>query len=71
MVTQPRWKDQALAAGVTIDMRTEMGDVPTVPGNENELREALVNIVFNAIDAIPKRGTVTIRTEVQGRVLTM
>jgi signal transduction histidine kinase len=65
-ITQPRWKDQALAAGVSIDVRTEMGNVPTIPGNENELREALVNLVFNAIDAIPKRGTITIRTEVQG-----
>ena len=68
-LTQPRWKDQALAAGVTIDVRTEMGNVPTVPGNEAELREALANLVFNAIDAIPKRGTITLRTEVQGRWL--
>jgi signal transduction histidine kinase len=68
-LTQPRWKDQARAAGVHIDFRTEMGNVPTVPGNESELREMLANLVFNAIDAIPKRGTITIRTEVQGRWL--
>jgi signal transduction histidine kinase len=68
-VTQPRWKDQALADGVNIDIRTEMGNVPTVPGNEAELRELMVNLIFNAIDAIPKRGTITIRTEVQGRWL--
>lgn len=68
-LTQPRWKDQALAAGVTIDVRTEMSNVPTVPGNEAELREALANVVFNAIDAIPKRGTILLRTEVQGRWL--
>jgi signal transduction histidine kinase len=66
-LTQPRWKDQALAAGINIDVRTEMGDVPTVPGNEVELRELLVNLLFNAIDAIPKRGTVIVRTAVQGR----
>jgi signal transduction histidine kinase len=68
-LTQPRWKDQALAAGINIDFRTEMGNVPTVPGNESELRELLASLVFNAIDAIPKRGTITIRTEVQGRWL--
>jgi signal transduction histidine kinase len=68
-LTQPRWKDQALAAGITIDVRTEMSNVPTVPGNESELREALANVVFNAIDAIPKRGTILLRTEVQGRWL--
>ena len=65
-VTRPRWKGQALAAGVNIAIRTELGDVPTVAGNEAELREALANLVFNAIDAIAERGTITIRTEVQG-----
>ena len=70
-LTQPRWKDQALAAGVHIDIRTEMGDVPTVPGNEADLRELLVDLIFNAIDAIPKRGTITLRTEVQGRWLVL
>ena len=70
-LTQPRWKGQALAAGSHIDIRTEMGDVPTVPGNEDELRELLVNLIFNAIDAIPKRGTITIRTAVQGRWLVL
>jgi len=68
-LTQPRWKDQALADGVNIDIRTEMSSVPTVPGNESELREMIVNLIFNAIDAIPKRGTITIGTEVQGRWL--
>ncbi len=68
-LTQPRWKGQALAAGIHIDFRTEMGNVPTVSGNESELREMLVDLIFNAIDAIPKRGTVTLRTEVQGRWL--
>ncbi|EDY16229.1 histidine kinase [Chthoniobacter flavus Ellin428] len=68
-ITQPRWKDQALAEGVNIDIRTEMGNVPTVPGNEAELREMVVNLIFNSIDAIPKRGTITIETETQGRWL--
>ena len=68
-ITQPRWKDQSLAAGIHIDIRTEMGSVPTVVGNEDELRELVVNLIFNAIDAIVKRGTITVRTEVQGRWL--
>jgi CheY-like chemotaxis protein len=70
-ITQPRWKGQCLAAGIHIDIRTEMGNVPTVVGNEDELREMIVNLIFNAIDAIPKRGTITLRTEVQGRWLAL
>ena len=66
-LTQPRWKDQALAAGVHIEIQTSLGMLPSVPGNEGELREALTNLMLNAIDAIEKRGTITIRSEVQGR----
>jgi signal transduction histidine kinase len=66
-LTQPRWKDQALAAGVNIEIRTELGNVPTVPGNEAEIREALMHLIFNAIDAIQRRGIITVRSEVQGR----
>ncbi len=65
--TQPRWKDQALAAGINIEIRTEFGHVPTVPGNESELRESIANLIFNAVDAIEKRGTITICTETQGK----
>ncbi len=67
LLTQPRWKDQALAVGVNIEVLTELGNVPSVAGNEGELREVLVNLIFNSIDAIPRRGTITIRTEQQGR----
>jgi signal transduction histidine kinase len=70
-LTQPRWKDQAMAAGVDIDIRLELGNVPTVAGNEQELEEALANLIFNAADAIEKRGIITIRSEVNGRWLTI
>ncbi len=66
-LTQPRWKDQALAAGVNIEIKTELGSLPTVPGNEGELREALTNLMLNAIDAIRHRGAITVRSELQGR----
>ena len=69
MVTRPRWKDQALAAGVNIAIRTELGSVPTVLANESELREAIANLVFNAVEAIHERGTITLRTAVQGNWL--
>lgn len=69
LLTQPRWKDQALGAGVQITIKTELGDVPTVPGNEDELREMLANLVFNAIDAITHRGTITFRTDMRSRRL--
>lgn len=65
-ITQPRWKEQALAAGVNIEIRTELGSVPSVPGNDAELKEVLVNLLLNAAEAILEQGTITVRSEVQG-----
>ncbi|MFQ5840687.1 MAG: GAF domain-containing protein, partial [Candidatus Methylomirabilales bacterium] len=62
MLTQPRWKDQALASGITIDIETDLQPVPLVAGNETEVREVLTNLIFNAVDAMPEGGTLTLRT---------
>lgn len=64
-LTQPRWKDQALAEGVTIEIRTDFGEVPEISANEAELREILVSLIFNATDAIRQRGIINLRTEVR------
>ena len=41
-LTQPRWKDQAQASGVYITIKTELQNIPTIAGNEAELREMLL-----------------------------
>ncbi|MFQ5859625.1 MAG: PAS domain S-box protein, partial [Anaerolineae bacterium] len=61
-LTQPRWKDQALASGITILIETDLQHVPLVAANEAEIREVLTNLVFNAVDAMPDGGTITVRT---------
>jgi CheY-like chemotaxis protein len=60
-VTRSRWKDDAMARGIAYEMRVSGGPVPPVAGDPSELREVLVNLVFNALDAMPKGGRVTIR----------
>lgn len=35
--------------------------MPPVAGNEVELREALTNLIFDAVDAMPADGTITLR----------
>ncbi len=59
-LTQPRWKDQAEMRGIRIHVETDLHDVPPVLGNDADLREALTNLIFNAVDAMPQGGTVAI-----------
>lgn len=69
-LTQPKWKDQAMARGVSIQVETDLQILPMISGNESELREALTNIVFNATDTIVQKaessgqvaGTIVLRT---------
>jgi PAS domain S-box-containing protein len=61
-LTQPRWMNETQAKGITIDVRTDLQEVPDIVGNEPELREALANLIFNAVDAMPRGGTMTLRT---------
>jgi len=64
-VTQPRWKDQPQKKGIQIDLARELEDVPAIIGNPSELREVLTNIVFNAVDAMPEGGRITLSTNHQ------
>ena len=63
-LTQPRWKDIPQRNGITIEMKTEVeNDIPNLAGMESEIREALINLVFNAADAITENGAITIRLD--------
>jgi signal transduction histidine kinase len=64
--TRPRWSDQAQARGVTYSMRLDLSPVPAVIGDPAELREGLLNLLFNALDAMPQGGTLTFSTGVDG-----
>jgi signal transduction histidine kinase/ActR/RegA family two-component response regulator len=64
-ITQPRWRDQTQKKGIQIELSTQLGDIPLIMGNPHELREVLTNIFFNAVDAMPKGGKLTIATQPQ------
>jgi signal transduction histidine kinase/ActR/RegA family two-component response regulator len=62
-ITRPRWKSRAESEGVHINLELQLGsDDARVLGDESELREVLVNMVFNAVDAMPQGGTITLST---------
>ena len=66
-LTKARWSDQPLQNGVMIQTRVELAPEPLkVMGVEAEIREALTNLVFNAVDAMPEGGTLTLRSRLVG-----
>ncbi len=68
-ITRPRWKDSAAATNVHISLELQIRSNALVLGDESELREVLVNMVFNAVDAMPQGGTLTLATrEVDGQI---
>jgi signal transduction histidine kinase/CheY-like chemotaxis protein len=60
-MTAPRWRDEAQRRGVVIAIHQELGSIPPVEGNGFELRDALVHLILNAVQAMPRGGTLTIR----------
>ncbi len=63
-LTRARWFDMAQRAGVNIDFQLHHEDEHIhIETSESELREALINLVFNAVDAMPKGGTLTLSTQ--------
>ena len=66
LLTQPRWKDQAQAAGRSIRIDTDVPPVPPIVGIESELRELLTNLIFNAVDALADTGTITVSVAADG-----
>ena len=61
-----KWESQAQAAGISISVNVESKPVPMVLGVESELREAVINLILNALDAMPAGGTITISTHEEG-----
>jgi CheY-like chemotaxis protein len=61
-LTRPRWESEAQIRGLTIDARLEPGRIVPVAGDPSALREVLMNLIFNAIDALPRGGQIRVRT---------
>jgi signal transduction histidine kinase len=64
--TKPKWDTQALDEGRRIRVEVDSQDVPAVMGDAARLRDAITNLIFNAMDAMPNGGTLTLRTRLQG-----
>jgi signal transduction histidine kinase/CheY-like chemotaxis protein len=63
-ITRPRWKNCAEASNVHINLELDIDSNALVMGDDSELREVLVNMVFNAVDAMPEGGQLSMSSSV-------
>lgn len=61
-LTRPRWQDQAQLKGISIETRLDLGQIATVTGEAAALREVLMNLLLNAVDALPQGGRIIVKT---------
>src|SRR5882724_1124914 len=62
VLSRPVWKDEAEARSVGIEMVTDLDKVPPIEGQMGALREAVMNLILNAVDAMPSGGRLGLTT---------
>ncbi|MDR4505007.1 MAG: response regulator [Candidatus Scalindua sp.] len=64
----PKWKMMASDKGISyhVDMKC-LKKVPPVKGTPSELREVLINIINNALEAMPNGGSLSFRSWGEGK----
>ena len=60
--TKVKWQDEAVSRGIKISIEKELDSLDPVSGNPSELREVFINLINNAIDALPEGGTIKLKT---------
>ncbi|HZV33739.1 MAG TPA: ATP-binding protein, partial [Verrucomicrobiae bacterium] len=65
-MTRPRWRDIPQGRGIMVETETDFTpELPLVAGIEAEVREAVTNLILNAVDALPGGGKLIVRTRTQ------
>jgi PAS domain S-box-containing protein len=67
-LTRARWSDIPQERGIVINLDTEIAvDLPLVTGADSELRDGLTNLIFNAVDAMPEGGMLSLSAKLVGK----
>jgi len=61
-IARPWWKINPERAGINIVVNRNLGPGCFVSGNENEFFEILINLVKNAVEALPNGGIINVAT---------
>jgi PAS domain S-box-containing protein len=62
-LTRARWESMSRQKGIAIRAELDLSaEPPRIKGIDSEIRDAVVNLIFNAADAMPQGGTITLQT---------
>jgi GAF domain-containing protein/CheY-like chemotaxis protein len=62
-ITESAWRLEPPRRGIHVQVVTKLEpDLPTTIGDPSELREVMTNLILNAVDAMPRGGTLTLAT---------
>ncbi len=62
-VSRPQWKDEPESKGIPIDIVTDLVETPPIRATESGLHQIFINLLFNALEALPKGGTIRIASK--------
>jgi signal transduction histidine kinase/CheY-like chemotaxis protein len=62
-ITRPKWDTASKIKGILIEPILELYNDLFILGDSSDLRNAFTNIIFNAIDAMPNGGILSIKTK--------
>ena len=66
-MTESKWSGGPNIPKITPRIDTDSMEIPIVEGNASELREVFIDILFNAVDAMPKGGELAIQAKSVGK----
>ena len=61
-ISRPKWESKSATRSGSIEIETETTGMAMTLGNVSELREVALNLIFNAVDAMPNGGIVKVGT---------
>jgi signal transduction histidine kinase/CheY-like chemotaxis protein len=65
-ITRTRWENEARLRGLNYEVRLDAESGQYTSGSASELREVFVNLIVNAVDAMPEGGKLTLSSIPKG-----
>ena len=63
-LTRPKWRDGPRTRGILIETKLTLEKEVYILGAAYDLRRAITNLIFNAVDAMPDGGVLTLTSEI-------